>query len=316
MIPVRREHRNVRRAPRPVAGIATTGRRRHCHHHGALDEEGGRWHLRAAAGRDSRCPRKPVPSPSSLSFTRSAARRRTTLFHSWSATPKRHPSGRWLEVVGVLIAVAVAYGMYKGCRPDVTWRNSSVHRHLPLIVVAAGICPTASGALRDRRVAARPGAQAFDITSLVQLVVLVRRSHQGHLQRPRRLRLQFAGWLTTSSSCSSSSCAPASSARTSDPLHPNPPRKVKVNYVNRSVPAHRCFGRPDHRRHPGGLHRQRLRDNHQRHQRRQGPAGADGDGHRRTTCDCRRERHRRQHQNHQQRQQGHRFYVCSEGADG
>ena len=85
-------------------------------------------------------------------------------------------------VIGVLIAAAIAYGMYAGAI-RINLAKFFKYTGVFLIVVAAGILSYGIGALQT--VGWLPGLsrKAFDITLVVQLVVVVRRGDPGHLQR-------------------------------------------------------------------------------------------------------------------------------------
>ena len=85
-------------------------------------------------------------------------------------------------IIGVLIAVAIAYGMYAGAvRIDLA--KFFKYTGVLLIVVAAGILSYGIGALQT--VGWLPGLsdRAFDISSWYRLAVVVRRGHPGRLQR-------------------------------------------------------------------------------------------------------------------------------------
>ncbi len=85
-------------------------------------------------------------------------------------------------VIGVLAAAAIAYGMYAGA-VRINLAKFFKYTGVFLIVVAAGILSYGIGALQT--VGWLPGLSAQGVRHqyVVQLVVLVRRDHSGHLQR-------------------------------------------------------------------------------------------------------------------------------------
>jgi len=99
-------------------------------------------------------------------------------------------------IVGVLIAVAVAYGMYKGA-VRMNLAKFFTYTGIFLIVVAAGILSYGIGALQT--VGWLPGLahKAFDITSWFNWSSWYGEAIQGIFNvTPTPTVLQFAGWLT------------------------------------------------------------------------------------------------------------------------
>ena len=99
-------------------------------------------------------------------------------------------------IVGVLIAVAIAYGMYKGA-VRMNLAKFFKYTGIFLIVVAAGILSYGIGALQT--VGWLPGLahKAFDITSWFNWSSWYGEAIQGIFNvTPTPTVLQFAGWLT------------------------------------------------------------------------------------------------------------------------
>ena len=148
-------------------------------------------------------------------------------------------------VIGVLIAAAIAYGMYAGAI-RINLAKFFKYTGVFLIVVAAGILSYGVGALQT--VGWLPGLsrKAFDITSWFNWSSWYGEVHPGHLQRHARRRRccsSACGWRT-SSSCWRSSCAQRRRPRKPIPhhnLYPNPkgqPREAAVDPCHR----HRSAG--------------------------------------------------------------------------
>ena len=99
-------------------------------------------------------------------------------------------------VVGVLVAVAIAYGMYMGA-VRINLAKFFKYTGAFLIVVAAGILSYGIGALQTVGLAARPVQPAFDISSWFDWSSWYGEVVQGVFNvTPTPTVLQFIGWLT------------------------------------------------------------------------------------------------------------------------
>ncbi len=204
-------------------------------------------------------------------------------------------------VIGVLIAGAIAYGMYRGALTHQPGQVLQIHRRVP-DRRRGGNPRLRHRRPADRQLAARPGRQGLRHHRLVQLVLLVRRDHPGHLQRhahpDRAAAGRLAGLPRRGAGAVPASHRRRPPARRNRPPHPTPPPKGPPREgptlsrrdrggTGRTGPeqlpgqgrAGRSRGRQgrartDHRRgvrhvvrtlrHPGRYRRQHLRDQQQR----------------------------------------------------
>ena len=231
-------------------------------------------------------------------------------------------------VIGVLIAAAIAYGMYAGA-VRINLAKFFKYTGVFLILVAAGILSYGVGALQTVGWLPGPGAQGVrhHRRGSTGRPGTARSSRASSTSRPTPTVLQFVCWLAylvvvlafflrpDANRPARGSRSPHSTIR-----QPSEPATRKVNHVNRSVPFDRSPSRPPllagvcpdraarPRRHETRTGDQRrssaCRDHRHRHRHRLRAVG-----HRR--------QHRRQHfRHHQQRHQGHRVLRLRRGRAG
>ena len=134
-------------------------------------------------------------------------------------------------VIGVVVAAAIAYGMYAGAI-RINLAKFFKYTGVFLIVVAAGILSYGIGALQTVGWLPGPGRQGIRHQHVVQLVVLVRRDHPGRLQHhahPDRAAARRVAGLPRHRA--DDLPAPDEGSRETRSFTTTPPRTRKVNYV-------------------------------------------------------------------------------------